>query len=186
MNLEIQILKRRRTWSGWFVLTGLLTLLRLPSRLWGRFWPTRTRLGGPHRQLGELPKRLFQFQKAWTISNPAVQYKFKRVEIRNGVHFGVLKPYYPPPLFFKSNITNEVFVTLNQSIMRWAINLDNCARIQQDEVYYDPRAKEWVLGSVSFPEVTYKFFEPDLRWSAIRIQPGPITKEHTYFVGGTS
>lgn len=186
MNLEIQILKRRRTWSGWFVLTGLLTLLRLPSRLWGRFWPTRTRLGGPHRQLGELPKRLFQFQKAWTSSASTVNNLAQMYRTLYPPNLRVLKTYYPPPLFFKSNVTNEIFVTLDERLVRWAVNLDNCARIEEDEVRYVPGTKEWVLGSVSFSEKAYHALYYDLRGRAFRIQPGPITKEHTYFVGGIS
>lgn len=177
MKLERAVLKTKNTWSGWSVLMRLLLLPWAATRgLWGRFWPTRTRLGGDDRRLGELPKRLSKFLQGSTSSNRVHNLcgAFKIVDRP------VRDPYNPPPIFLKSNVTQEVFVTLHRGIVRWAVNLHHYAILDEGKVYYDPITKEWVLGTIRFSILAYAAFKYRLMHGWVRIEPGPVTEEVTH------
>lgn len=176
MNLEIAVLKRKRTWSGLSVLTGLCRLLAFPSRLWGRFWPARTTPGGTHSRLGELPKSLFQFRKGWTNSKPVFNFPGK-VSILPFQNFSVSKANDPPPKFFQCNRTYQVFATLRFGKMRCPVHFDHNLTPWKGKVRYSFQTGEWVLGTVRLSKFTYEVLKSDLGSRGLHVEVEPVTKE---------
>lgn len=176
MSLELQILKKKRTWSGWFVLTGLCRLLVFLSRPWDKCFPTHTPLGGTRRRLGELPKSLFQFRQAWTNNysplNVSDAFRWARQDLV------VSESNNLPSLFFKVDTANKVFATLSRKVVRRSIHFYNYPVIQEGEVNYRADTKEWVLGPVTLSLFRYLYLQPRLRAGWVRIESGPVTEKH--------
>lgn len=93
-------------------------------------------------------------------------------------HFLVSESDYPPAAFFQLDGTNQVFATLNQSIVACPVYLNKYTRLHEGKIRYSMLGKQWVLGSISLSQETYMAFHSQLRGGLLGIKSGPITKEH--------
>lgn len=159
---------------GLFVLM-VLGFLAFPSLLWARCSLRRTPLGFPHRQLGELPKSLFQFQKGWTSSHPGPDTLYRATGIFR--HLLVGKPDHGPPQFLQCDRGGKVFVTLYKGVMRCPVHLDHYLTPRQDEICYSAKTREWVLGPIRFSEQAKGAFEYRLSRGGTYVEIEPVTKE---------
>lgn len=103
-------------------------------------------------------------------------YKFKReIDALNGLF--VSESHHFPAHALKRNSTGQVFITLNYELMRRAINFDGYSFLREDEVYYSPQTKEWVLGPVRLSEEAHHALKSFLRHSLVLVQSSPVTEK---------
>lgn len=91
--------------------------------------------------------------------------------------FLIRKSNYAPTAFFKSNARNEVFIDLRGPAVTNPVYLNHYTRIEENEISYSPKTREWVLGSVRLSEKAYYALKPTLSRGWILVQVTPVTPE---------